>query len=134
MVQLIEERSTLDYCNLSDRFSKSQSDYNKQYCSIYNVRLENMRKLLEERIKKKWGDEFPIVKLHKLAEVDYSKCIVIGTIFKDQKLKPSILKELAEVNQLVPQPVISHFTDETDLLFMEDELQRYQILGEKKIM
>ncbi|KAJ8913214.1 hypothetical protein NQ315_016157 [Exocentrus adspersus] len=123
------ERTTAEYKNLSEKFTTQCADYNRQYCSIYLARLKEMEALLMERITKKWGDRFPICKLHKLAEVSYDKCVVIGTIFKDQKLKPSILKQLAEANQLTPQPVLHHFTDETDRLFLEDELQRYQLLG-----
>lgn len=123
------ERVSVEYKNLSERFSQQATDYNRQYCSIYLARLNEMEALLMERITSKWGDKFPICKLHKLAEVSYDKCIVIGTIFKDQKLKPSILKQLAEANQLTPQPILHHFTDESDQLFFEDELQRYQLLG-----
>lgn len=92
-----------------------------------------MEPLLMERIERKWGDKYPICKLHKLTEEKYNKCVVIGTLFKDQKLKPSVLKQLAEGNQLIPQPILTHFTDESDLLFMEDEVQRYQILGKFNI-
>lgn len=34
------ERKCTDYRNLSDRFQKQCKDFNKQYCKIYNVRLE----------------------------------------------------------------------------------------------
>ncbi|XP_066140380.1 DNA polymerase delta subunit 2 [Euwallacea fornicatus] len=122
------QRSFLDYKNCSHKFSQNETDYTKQYCSIYLARLHEMEALLVQRVQQKWGDKYPIYKLHKLAEGD-NKCVVIGTLFKDQKLKPSVLKQLAESNQLVPQPVLMHFTDETDVLFMEDEVQRYQILG-----
>lgn len=124
------ERITLNYENISERFANQPKDYNKQYCSIYLIRLKEMEKLLKQEIEAKWSNKFPICKLHKLSEEGYDKCIVIGTLFKDQKLKPSILKQLAEANQLTPQPILSNFTDDSDLLFIEDELQRYQLLGE----
>lgn len=54
-------------------------------------------------------------------------CIVIGTLFKDQQLKPSILKEVSEENQLIPQPHRTHFTDDSDVLFLEDEQQRIEL-------
>lgn len=123
------KRVSLDYENLSQKFSKQMNDYNKQYCSIYTVRLQQMTAILRERIKKKWGSEYPVLKLHKLSETDCDKCIVIGTLFKDQKLKPSLLKQLSEANHLLPQPVLTHFTDESDVLYIEDELQRYQLIG-----
>lgn len=125
----MEERASLDYQNLSERFSKQNDDYSKQYCSIYTVRLQQMTAALMERISEKWGSEYPVLKLYKLSETDYEKCIVIGTLFKDQKLKPSLLKQLSEANHLLPQPVLTHFTDESDVLYLEDELQRYQLLS-----
>lgn len=57
------------------------------------------------------------------------KCIIIGTLFKNQQLKPSILKKISEANTLVPPPIYTHFTDDSDQLFIEDDLQRYQLLG-----
>lgn len=89
-----------------------------------------MTKILEEVIKKKWKDKYPICKLHKLAdEEDNEKFVVIGTLFKDQKLKPSVLKWLSEDNHLAPQPIYNHFTDQSDVLCVEDEIQRYQLIG-----
>lgn len=126
------ERISLNYKNCSQKFLETTNDYTKQYCNIYVSRLQNMEKLLSDKIKIKWGDKYPICKLHKITEANYPKCVVMGTLFKNQKLKPSVLKQLAESNQLMPQPILSHFTDESDVLFMEDEVQRYQIIGKGK--
>lgn len=123
------ERTCLNYKNCSQKFTDKAADYTKQYCNIYLTRLRDMEALLVQSIQRKWGDKYPICKLHKLTEEKYDKCVVIGTLFKDQKLKPSVLKRLAEGNQLIPQPVLTHFTDESDVLFMEDEVQRYHIIG-----
>ncbi|KAL3285977.1 hypothetical protein HHI36_000491 [Cryptolaemus montrouzieri] len=123
------ERSITNYENLSKKFINTSKNYTKQYCSIYLIRLEQMRNILSVKIKEKWGEEYPIVKLHKISETDSEKCIILGTLFKEQKLKPSIVKQLSEANQLLPQPVLSKFTDESDILFIEDELQRYQVTG-----
>ena len=84
---------------------------------------------MKEAAVKKWGSEYPICELHKLSEVDYDRCVIVGTLFKDQKLKPSILKQLAEANDLIPQPVVSHYVDESDTLHLEDELQRFTLEG-----
>lgn len=124
------ERITLEYKNLSQRFAKQTNDYSKQYCNIYNIRLQQITATLMETISKKWGTDYPVLKLYKLSETDCEQCVVIGTLFKDQKLKPSLLKQLSEANNLLPQPVLTHFTDESDVLYIEDELQRYQLLGE----
>lgn len=124
------QRAFLNYQNKSSRFTKRNVDFSNQYCKIYNIRLEKMGAILEENILKKWKKKYTMCKLHKLAEQNSAeKYVVVGTLFKDQKLKPSILKQLAETNQLVPQPVYAHCTDESDVLYIEDEMQRYEIEG-----
>lgn len=75
------------------------------------------------------GDKYPFKKISELNEDSPEKCIIIGTFFKDQILKPSILKELSEDNQLVPLPPRSNYNDETDVLILEDELQRIRLDG-----
>lgn len=123
------ERPLVKYEDISDRFAKVDADFNRQYCSIYKLRLEKMRDLLMKRVKKKWGDSYPVIKVYKLAEENHPKCIVIGTLFKDQRLKPSILVQLSEANHMKPQPIRPHFSDPSDVLLIEDELQRYELIG-----
>lgn len=65
-----------------------------------------------------------------LREDNPEKCIIVGTSFVHQKLKPSILRELAEETQLAPQPLRQNFVDESDMLILEDEMQRIQLLGD----
>lgn len=64
-----------------------------------------------------------------LREDQPEKCILIGTLFVHQKLKPSILRDISEETQLAPQPIRSHFVDESDQLILEDELQRIRLFG-----
>lgn len=42
-------------------------------------------------------------------------------------LKPSILKELAEENQLAPLPPPQDYNDATDDVILEDEIQRIKL-------
>lgn len=75
------------------------------------------------------GDKYPIKKLYELREETPDKCVLIGTLFKHQVLKPSILRDISEENQLAPQPPRFRFVDETDTLVLEDERQRIRLIG-----
>lgn len=65
-----------------------------------------------------------------LREDNPEKCVIIGTTFVNQKLKPSILRDISEETQLTPQPIRQNFVDESDTLILEDEVQRIQLLGD----
>lgn len=68
-----------------------------------------------------------------LREDSPEKCILIGTLFVHQKLKPSILRDISEEAQLAPQPVREKFVDDSDVLILEDELQRIRLLGKMDV-
>lgn len=65
-----------------------------------------------------------------LREENPEKCVLIGTLYVHQKLKPSILRDISEETQLAPQPIRENFVDDSDVLILEDELQRIRLLGE----
>lgn len=73
------------------------------------------------------------VKILKLAEVEDfegEECVIIGTLYKHQKWKPSILQELSEDHQLtLPEPK-SNYCSEKDQLFLEDEMLRIKLIIE----
>jgi DNA polymerase delta subunit 2 len=48
-------------------------------------------------------------------------------------LKPSILREISEENQLAPPPSRSHYTDDSDILILEDEIQRIRLIGKIEV-
>lgn len=79
------------------------------------------------------GDKYPIKMMADLREDNPEKCIILGTTFVHQKLKPSILREISEETQLAPQPIRQNFADESDTVILEDEVQRIQLLGELSV-
>ncbi|KAL4703295.1 hypothetical protein ACJJTC_015427 [Scirpophaga incertulas] len=79
-------------------------------------------------IKKKWPNCKKVLKLCDLR--DRNTCIIIGTLFKLQQLKPSILKELSDQLEIIPQPARNHFVHDEDSIVLEDELQRIKLSGD----
>lgn len=78
------------------------------------------------------GTKYLVKKMTDLREDNPEKCIIIGTTFVHQILKPSILREISEEAQLAPQPIRQNYVDESDVLVLEDEVQRIQTLGNMK--
>lgn len=72
----------------------------------------------------------PIVKLADLETLEGQECIIIGTLYKHQQWKPSILRELSEDHQLGIPCYRSDYCSEKDLPFLEDEMLRIKLVGE----
>lgn len=73
-------------------------------------------------------ENIPILKLAELEDYEGQECIIIGTLYKHQKWKPSILQELSEDHQLtLPEPKPNYCSDK-DQLFLEDDMLRIKLI------
>ena len=96
MVQLLErELKNSDYVNQSDDYLIKKKNYNRQYAPLYAERLSVIRPQLEISASKKWDNKYEVKK--SLVDLEFNvKSIIIGTLFKEMKMKPNILKEIAD--------------------------------------
>ena len=86
-----------------------------------------------EAAKEKLGDNILVKNLVDLKEDDdgarEEDILIVGTVFKQQERKPSILAELSEDGGLEMQPVHTVYTRETDSLVLEDKSMRVKLEG-----
>jgi len=84
------ERANAQYMNKGSQFMRDGRGYSCQYAQIYFQRLMMQKRVLRERAAVRWPG-VPVVNILELKGGE--DCCVIGTIFKDMKLKPSIMNE-----------------------------------------
>ncbi|XP_043585823.1 DNA polymerase delta subunit 2-like isoform X1 [Bombus pyrosoma] len=110
------------------KFNISEQRFDQQYCSIYKARLKALKDHLLQKAKIKWGHN-KIVTLEQLSERNENDtCIIIGTLYKHQELKPSLLRELSTELQLQPQPARANYASFKDILYLEDETLRIKLV------
>ncbi|XP_076658903.1 DNA polymerase delta subunit 2 [Halictus rubicundus] len=122
------ERKQAEYTNLSRKFINTRNDYSKQFAHIYSTRLAELRDVLIPQVKAKWG--IPIMKLADLESLDGQECVIIGTLYKHQQWKPSILREFSDEYQLSAPCARLNYCSEKDVPYLEDEMLRIKLEGE----
>ncbi|KAK7593036.1 hypothetical protein V9T40_007788 [Parthenolecanium corni] len=125
--QLVQLRSTHDYEDLSGRFRLHLKNYERQFCNIYSVRIVEARRRIEKVAATKWKKS--VKKLMDLNNLKGEQCVIVGTLYKNQELKPSVLRDVSKEYQTVPPAPRTHFVSDKDELILEDETQRVTLHG-----
>ena len=74
---------------------------------------------------KKAGEKKPALKQNMMLLEEGQDCVIVGTLYKEQKLKPNILDEHhARQKYEAPPPARSKYHDDTDDLVLEDQTGR----------
>ncbi|GAU93304.1 hypothetical protein RvY_05268 [Ramazzottius varieornatus] len=122
------QRAVCQVDDVSDRFRlDSARNFRPQYANIYFQRLAVMRDRVESAAQKRWGSNLPLKKLSDLEPNELG--ILVGTLYKEMEMKPSILKEISEDTEVPVQPILPRYTQDNDTLLLEEESQRIVLVG-----
>ncbi|KAK8446900.1 hypothetical protein SEVIR_9G560300v4 [Setaria viridis] len=121
------ERKQASYSNLDERYGIQGEKYQgQQYSHIYFTRLHHMRNLLHALVPS-WKPQLPVTTVLGLEEG--KDCIIVGTLYKHMKLKPSILDEYSKERSAIPLVKPHNFMHPDDHLVLEDESGRVTLAG-----
>ncbi|KAG2422561.1 hypothetical protein HXX76_015941 [Chlamydomonas incerta] len=111
-------RESASYTNLDGRFRASKRTYERQYAQLYFSRLMLLKNVMRNRVEQLW----PGMPVCSILEVQEGKEVaVIGTIYKNMKLKPSILDEYTKDRGLKAALGAANFCADDDGVVMEDD-------------
>jgi len=111
------------YKNLSSKFLiPDQKNFSTQYCHFYYVRLMTMKPYMTSNLLSMNYNPISILKLPK-----DELCCVIGVLYKEMKLKPSILQRIGGALDNNTFSQITTFDSADDMLYIEDENGKVKI-------
>ena len=109
--------SDIDYKNLSSKFvTPEPKNFNTQYCHFYFVRLMTMKPKLSSQLLSLNYNPISTLTLPK-----NQTCCMIGILYKEMKLKPSILQRVGGIFDNNSTSLLSTYTSDDDVLYLEDE-------------
>ena len=120
------QRAVLDYTARDERFALDKKIYG-QYFQLYFQRLMLLAPRLKQAVAAKW----PGVKTSSVLDLkEGEECVIMGTLYKDMKLKPSILDEyVKEAGAKASDVAGKKFVSDDDSLVLEDEGARVKLTG-----
>ncbi|XP_024369612.1 DNA polymerase delta small subunit [Physcomitrium patens] len=115
------------YVSQDQKYGLSMQRYKgQQYSQLYFIRIVTIRQHLTPCIQERWPS-LPVCNI--LALEEDKACVVIGTLYKQMQLKPSVLDEYSKERSVVPLASPNKFTHKDDYLILEDESGRVKLTG-----
>ena len=110
-----------------------------QFNSLYLARLQQMRPLMMAVAKKRWEqsstDLYFTEKIIDCETLEGKECVLVGTLYKEMELKPSVLDEFKELGAInVNVKPIEKYSSPNDFLLLEDESGRVRLIGLENYM
>lgn len=128
-----EERATATQtAPHANRFLLESSEQSHQYFNVYQNRMRQLKPALVERIKalqKEKGTTESIEERVLDLRMGVS-AYVIGAIFKEMPLKPSVLREYTKEQAILLVPEKENFVSPKDAMILEDETGRIKLVIE----
>ncbi|KAL6780503.1 POLD2 [Auxenochlorella protothecoides x Auxenochlorella symbiontica] len=119
-------RATASYTLHDDRFQLQQRVYDRQFAQLYFYRLLKLRPAVSASAKRRWPSCTEVRVIDAVEDVD---CVLVGTLYKEMKLKPSILDEYVKDKTTQQHLGRTRFTSPDDKLVLEDEGARIVLTG-----
>ncbi|VDN03970.1 unnamed protein product [Thelazia callipaeda] len=126
-------RHTLQYQNLSQKYLIKGEDieaqcFHRQYYHLYRARIALLRSRVIDNAKVLLGNDIEPCRLTKAGKD--SKVLIVGTIVKRIKLRPSVLRDLAEEQLILPKPFAEDkLIGDEDFVELEDDDQIVRLSG-----
>ncbi|PVZ98682.1 hypothetical protein BB558_005319 [Smittium angustum] len=131
--QLARLKSNVD--TTKNTFIITPESYQQQFSGIYRQRLQALWPRLVEAARSKWIEfDEGIEIMEKISSVSdiCERVVLIGTVFLEQKLKPSILEEVSKSQWEKETPLPEKYWSEEDLVWLEDETGRINVISDPK--
>lgn len=119
-------RATATYASYDDRFKIQSRDYDRQFAQVYFYRLVKVRPHAEAAARAAWPG-VPVVRVLDIPE--QGEVFVVGTLYKEMALKPSIMDEYTKERALGAALGRTRFTQADDRFVLEDEGARVTLTG-----
>jgi DNA polymerase delta subunit 2 len=127
------ERNTAVYRATNDRFIlANDKNYDRQFSQLYFYRLGKMRQQVVKSSETKW----PGTKIVRIVDAPEGgeDVTIIGTLYKEMKLKPSILDEYVKDRALGAHVDRTRFISSDDKLILEDDGSRISLIGSPDLL